>query len=116
MDLNDLLALIGALGGFKAIEWGVTFIVNRKTNARKEDASVDSLEDENERKQVNWLEERLAQRDSKIDSIYVELRQTQQAHMEEVHKRHELELKLKESEARRCDVRACGGRKPPSDF
>ena len=108
MELNDLLALIGALGGFKAIEWVVTFLVNRKTNARKEDASADSLEDENERKQVNWLEERLAQRDAKIDTIYVELRQSQQAHLEEVHKLHELELKLKESEARRCDVRGCG--------
>ena len=97
MELNDLLALIGALGGFKAIEWVVTFLVN-------------------ERKQVNWLEERLAQRDAKIDTIYVELRQSQQAHLEEVHKRHELELKLKESEARRCDVRGCGGRIPPSDF
>lgn len=116
MNLNDLLALTGALGGFKAIEWVVTFLVNRRTNARKEEASVNSLEDENERKQVNWLEERLAQRDSKIDTIYVELRQSQQAHMEEVHKRHELELKLKESEARRCDVRGCGGRIPPSDF
>ena len=111
--MEEFLSVLGALGGFKAIEWVVTFLVNRKTNARKEDASADSLEDENERKQVNWLEERLAQRDSKIDTIYVELRQCQQAHMEEVHKRHELELKLKESE---CDVRGCGGRIPPSDF
>ena len=110
--MEEFLAVLGALGGVKAIEWVVTFLVNRKTNARKEDASADSLEDENERKQVNCL----AQRDSKIDTIYVELRQSQQAHMEEVHKRHELELKLKESEARRCDVRGCGGRIPPSDF
>ena len=56
--MEEFLAVLGALGGFKAIEWVVTFLVNRKTNARKEDASADSLEDENERKQVNWLEER----------------------------------------------------------
>ena len=45
----------------KAVRWGVTFWVNHKTNARKEDASADSMEDENKRKQVDWLEERIAQ-------------------------------------------------------
>ena len=55
MELNDWLAIIGAFGGLEAVRWGVTFWVNRKTNARKEDASADSMEDENERKQVDWL-------------------------------------------------------------
>ena len=73
MELNDWLAIIGAFGGLKAVRWGVTFWVNRKTNARKEDASADSMEDENERKQVDWLEERIAQRDAKIDALYLSL-------------------------------------------
>lgn len=77
MELNDWLAIIGAFGGLEAVRWGVTFWVNRKTNARKEDASADSMEDENERKQVDWLEERIAQRDAKIDALYVELRNEQ---------------------------------------
>ena len=55
MGLNEWLAMIGALGGLKAIKWGVSFFVNRKTNARKEDAAVNGLENENERKQVAWL-------------------------------------------------------------
>ena len=71
MGLNEWLALIGALGGFEAIKWIVNFYVNRRTNARKEDATADSMEDENERKQVAWLEDRIAQRDAKIDAIYV---------------------------------------------
>ena len=61
MELNDWLAIIGAFGGLEAVRWGVTFWVNRKTNARKEDASADSMEDENERKQVDWLEKRIVQ-------------------------------------------------------
>lgn len=77
MGLNEWLAVLGALGGFEAIKWIVNFYVNRKTNARKEDASADSMEDENERKQVDWLEDRIAQRDMKIDTIYVELRNEQ---------------------------------------
>ena len=71
MELNDWLTILGALGGFEAIKWMVNFYVNRKTDARKEDASADSMEDENERKQVDWLEDRIAQRDTKIDAIYV---------------------------------------------
>lgn len=116
MGLNEWLALIGALGGFEAIKWIVNFYVNRRTNARKEDASADAMENENERKQVAWLEERIAQRDAKIDTIYVELRQEQAAHLEEVHKRHELELRLKEAEIKKCDVRGCSSRQPPSDY
>ena len=77
MELNDWLAIIGAFGGLEAVRWGATFWVNRKTNARKEDASADSMEDENERMQVDWLEERIAQRDAKIDALYVELRNEQ---------------------------------------
>ena len=44
MGLNEWLALIGALGGFEAIKWIVNFYVNRRTNARKEDATADSME------------------------------------------------------------------------
>lgn len=116
MGLNKWLAVIGALGGFEAIKWIVNFYVNRKTNARKEDASADSMEDENERKQVDWLEKRLAERDAKIDAIYVELRQEQAEKLQLIHDKHELELKLKEAEIKKCDVRGCSKRQPPSDY
>lgn len=116
MELNEWLALIGALGGLEAIKWVVNFYVNRKTNARKEDAAADSMENENERKQVDWLEKRLAERDAKIDAIYVELRQEQSAHLDDIHRKHELELKLKEAEIKKCDVRGCSNRQPPSDY
>ncbi len=116
MGLNEWLSVLGAIGGLEAIRWGVTFWVNRKTNARKEDATADSMEDENERKQVAWQEERISQRDTKIDALYVELRQEQSAHMEELHKRHEIELRLKEAEMKKCDVRGCANRMPPSDY
>ncbi|WP_270436358.1 MULTISPECIES: hypothetical protein [Bacteroides] len=116
MELNDWLAILGAIGGLEAIKWIVNFYVNRKTNARKEDATADSMEDENERKQVDWLEKRLAERDAKIDTIYVELRQEQAAHLDEIHKRHETELKLKESDMKRCEVRKCLEREPQTGY
>ena len=111
MELNDWLTILGALGGLEAIKWIVNFYVNRKTDARKEDAAADAAENENERKQVAWLEERIAQRDTKIDAIYVELRQEQAEKLQLIHDKHELELRLKE-----CDVRGCSNRQPPSDY
>ena len=116
MGLNDWLAILGAMGGSSTLTWAITFWVNRKTNARKEDATADSMEDENQRRQVDWLEKRLAERDTKIDALYVELRQEQSAKLDEIQKRHEVELKLKEAEMKRCDVRGCQTRIPPSDY
>lgn len=114
MGINELLALIGALGGLEAIKWVVNFYVNRKTNARKEDAA-DAAENENERKQIAWLEERIAQRDAKIDALYIELRHEQQAKLEEIHKRHGIELQLKDAEYNRCEMpdNECHRRIPP---
>ena len=93
----------------------VNFYVNRKTDARKEDASADSMEDENERKQVDWLEDRIAQRDTKIDAIYVELRNEQNDKLIWIHKCHELKLQLKDAEHNRCDRpdNDCSRRIPP---
>lgn len=116
MGLNEWLALLGALGGGSTITWGIMFWVNRKTNARKEDATADSMEDENERKQVAWLETRITQRDAKIDALYVELRQEQAEKLNLIHKNHGLELKNTELAYRKCDVRGCQNRQPPSDY
>lgn len=116
MDGNLIITLIATLGGFEGIRWGVSAWINRKTNARKEDAAADAAENENERKQVDWLEKRMAERDAKIDSLYAELRQEQSAKLDEIHKRYEVELKFKEAEMKRCDVRGCGNRQPPSDY
>lgn len=113
MGLNDWLAILGALGGLEAVKWVVNFYVNRKTNARKEDAAADAAENENERKQVVWLEERVTQRDMKIDGLYAELRQEQKVHIETIHRLHEVELQLKEAELSRCDLWECLKRIPP---
>lgn len=116
MDGNLIVSLITILGGFEGLRWGITAWLNRKTNARKEDAAADAVENENERKQIAWLEDRIAQRDAKIDALYVEMRQEQKAHLETIHKLHEVELNLKDAEMKRCDVPRCTNRQPPSDY
>ena len=69
MQITTILAFITAMGGLEAVKWIVRYISCRKTDARKEEASVCNLEEENRRKKVDWLEDRLTQQDEKTDSF-----------------------------------------------
>ena len=53
MELNDWLAITGALRDWK-LSAGIHILC-------KPHASADSVENENERKQVDWLEKRIVQ-------------------------------------------------------
>lgn len=116
MQMTTILALITAMGGLEAVKWLVRYINCRGTDARKEEASVNGLEEENRRKKVDWLEERLTLRDEKIDGLYVELRKEQEDKISWIHKCHEVELIQKESEIKKCEIRGCVKRLPPSDY
>ncbi|MCR8874296.1 hypothetical protein [Phocaeicola barnesiae] len=116
MELNDWVILITALGGIEGVKQLVKWVLSRKYEQRKEDASADAAENENERKQVDWLEARLAQRDVKVDTLYSEVRKLENEKLELVYKLHEKELQLKEAEMRKCEVRGCDKRQPPSDY
>ena len=123
MGMNELLALIGALGGWEAVRWVVNFYVNRKTNARKEDASADAAEIQNLLNVISNLsgqldksDARMTSRDGKVDFLYSENNKLKAEKLELIKKNYELELCLKEAEIKKCDVRGCANRQPPSDF
>ena len=116
METTDLLTIIGGIGGVQGVIELVKWWRGRKVQDRQDVAEVVAAENENERKQVSWLENRLAERDKKIDAIYAELRAEQTARLEEVHRRHEVELKLAEAEVKKCHKRGCADRIPPSDY
>lgn len=123
MGLSEWLAIVGTLGGFEAIRWGVTFWVNRKTNARKEDASADGMEIQNllniinaQSAQIDNQEKRMSVRDTKVDFLYSENNKLRSEHLELMKEKYELELRLKEAEVKKCDVRGCANRQPPSDY
>ena len=116
MDLNDWVMLITALGGIEGVKQLVKWWVNRRYEQRKADASADVAEFDAERQQVDWLEKRLAQRDTKVDALYGEVRKLENEKLELVYKNHELELQLKEAEMKKCLKRGCGDREPPSDY
>ena len=122
MGLNEWLAIVGTLGGFEAIRWVITFWVNRKTNARKEDASADAAEIQNLLNVISNLsgqldksDARMTSRDGKVDFLYSENNKLKAEKLELIKKNYELELRLKEAELKKCDVRGCANRQPPSD-
>ena len=109
--MDEWLKIIGALGGLEAIRFTVTFLANRKTNARKEKATADSMElqnllsiIDNLNKQIERYDERLKQRDEKVDTIYREWRTAQAEAQNWMRKYYELELAFKDAEHNRCSV------------
>lgn len=120
MDSNLIITLIATLGGFEGIRWGVSAWVNRKTNARKEDAAANAAEIQNLltiidslNKQIERLEKDLAGRNQKVDFLYAELRKSEEKCLELLSKLHEAELRLKEADLSRCDIWDCLKRIPP---
>ena len=116
MELTDIVALTGTVGGMQGLIELVRWWQSRRLRLREEEANISSIEDENGRKQIDWLESRLAERDVRIDTIYTELRKEQGLRLAEIHSRHEVELRLAEAEARKCCVRGCSRRVPPSEY
>ena len=97
MQLTTIMAFITALGGLEAIKWLVRFVTFRKMDVRKEEASINSMEE-------------------KINGLYAELRKEQEEKISWMIRCHEVELIQKESEIKKCDIRGCVKRIPPSDY
>lgn len=116
MGVSDLVVLIGAVGGAQGIIEAVKWWRVRKVHDRSDMADVVSKESDNNRKQIEWLEKRIGERDLKIDALYAELREEQAAKLETIHQLHEVELKLAEAEVKKCHKRGCRDRIPPSDY
>lgn len=113
MEISDIMTFAGAVGGVQGIVELGKWWRSRKIETRRQDADVTAVENHNRRQQIDWLEKRLAERDAKIDSIYAELRKEQTMRINEMHQRHEVELRLTEAEARKCLIRGCSNRVPP---
>lgn len=112
MDWTTATSIIAALGGVEFIKW----LVNRKAYTRKENASAKEAEDSLHEKQLQRYEDRLKQRDTKVDGIYKELRQEQAEKLELIKENNSLKLQIELLSFQKCEVRGCSQRKPPSIY
>ena len=113
MGLNDWLTIIGALGGLEAIKWGISFYMNRKTNARIEDANADSTEFKALREYNEFLQKQLSDKEGRFVEQTNRLRivQNELFTAKEDISNLKLELALK-----RCEKKRCGDREPQNGY
>lgn len=91
-DISTIIAIISTLGGLEFVKW----LFSRRSNT------------------VDWMEKRLAERDKKIDTLYIELRTEQAKHQETIQKLHETEIALSLAKFFKCEKRGCEERIPPN--
>lgn len=120
MDWNLIISIIATISSAEGIRWAISCWVNRKTNARKEDAAADAAEIQNLltvidslNKQTERLESDLLGRNQKVDFLYAELRKSEEKCLELLSRLHDTELRLKEADLSRCDIWDCLKRIPP---
>lgn len=90
--------VIGALGGWKFIEW----MVNRKANRRRAIAEAVGVETDAFMKRYNALEEEIQRLNKKVDDLYVRLHTVETDNLALLRENGELKVALKEAEAKAC--------------
>ena len=98
VDLNTILAIIGAMGGVEGIKWGIRAWANRKTNARIADAQADVEEFKALREYNEFLQKQLSEKEERFT-------------LKESYSDVKLELALK-----RCEKKKCGDREPQNGY
>lgn len=119
MDISTLLSVVAAIGGIE----GIKFFLNIKTNKRKAEASAKTdeitartQEFDLYKKQIEYLQNRLEQRDNKVDFLYAELRDKESQALRLIAENNALELKAQEADMWRCNILDCDHRIPPKNF
>lgn len=77
VDLNTILAIIGAMGGIEGIKWGIRAWANRKTNARIAEAQADVEEFKALREYNEFLQKQLSEKEERFVEQTGRLRQVQ---------------------------------------
>lgn len=111
-----IATIIGALGGWEAIK----YLINRKTNKRKEEAEADSVEFGVLKETITFLQEQLHEQvmqDAEKEKRFVEqtmrLRKVQDENSHLMKEKSQLELDLQRY---KCIREKCANRQPPNGY
>ncbi len=121
-QFSELFNLIGGIVTTILLPlFGVFLFYNQKK--RKEEASARKAEADNitsyaaEWKELYEKKEAKVQElDAKIDSLYVKINEEREHNRELMEKNTALEVEKLKLEVKRCDVRGCSNRQPPTDY
>lgn len=106
--------VIGALGGWKLVEW----LLNRKANRRRAIAEAVKMETDAFMARYNALEAEIQRLNKKVDELYKKVHDLEGERLRLINENNELKLSLKEAQHNVC-VRPddeCLKRMPPRDY
>jgi len=119
MDVSTLISILATIGGIE----GIKFLFNLKANKRKAEASAktDEINARTQefdlyKRQIEYLQDRLEARDTKVDILYKELREKEDQVLRLTAENNALELKAQEADMWRCNILDCDHRIPPKNF
>lgn len=107
--IDIILAIIGSIGGWEAIR----YFINRKTNARKEEAEADSAEFKTLREYNEFLQQQLSEKEERFSNQTDRLRKVQDEFFELMRKNAATELDLQKY---RCIRAKCPQREPQNGY
>ena len=116
LRLGDLDNAAAYLAKYKPAKGIPAEIVNAQNIGLQGDIAVEKGDYAAAIKLYEKKEHRVVELDSKIDQLYAEKNEDRQRIRELIEKNTTLEIEKIKLEAKRCDVRGCSGRKPPSDY
>lgn len=123
MELNEWLLLLGALGGVQGCIELIKFWMKRKSmrkqaNAEATHADLANLNDYADSWKELYTEAKgeIKELNAKIDSLYADIKVLRECKAEHVRNEHRLELENEALKIKKCDVRGCADRVPPSDY
>lgn len=123
VTIETVVAIVVSLGGFEAVKWLVTYIINRKSlkqqaHAEATHADLTNLNDYADSWKELYMEAKgeVKEKDAKIDSLYIDIKKLRECKAEHGRNEHRLELENESMKRKKCDVIGCAHRVPPSDY
>lgn len=103
MDWNQVIVILGALGGLEGIRQFMKWWRTRRAEKRVQEAAADNAELETLRKQYDWLQGKYEALNKKVDELYNSIHELETRNMELLKRNGELELALKIAEWDKCE-------------
>lgn len=123
MSVESIFTILASLGVFETAKsifiWYKNRVHERKKNLleeQKDAIEVVALDNEKERAHIDWLENRIIERDQRVDKIFKSYLETNEKLIQTIKEKGDIELQLKEVTIKRCDIRKCPDREPPSSY
>lgn len=103
MDWDQVIVILGALGGLEGIRQFMKWWRTRRAEKRVQEAAADNAELETLRKQYDWLQGKYEALNKKVDELYNSIHDLETRNMELLRRNGELELALKIAEWDKCE-------------